>query len=192
MQDREIIRQRIRAKRKTISDTERMTSMLMATRYLAASELFNTAQNIACYLSTKNEFNTLSMIELIWQQKKKCFLPIVLPDKTLSFYAYDRDQSLTKNCFGILEPNAEENTAIDLKKLDLVLMPLTAFDKQGHRIGSGSGCYDKTFTFVKSQAKKPFLCGVAYSLQEMDVITPEAWDVNLKAILTENGLHYFD
>jgi 5-formyltetrahydrofolate cyclo-ligase len=83
---------------------------------------------------------------------------------------------------------------IDPDQLDLVIVPLVAFDKSGNRLGKGGGYFDRTFEFLNEapRPKKPFLCGIAYALQALPSIEPEPWDVKLNAVITEEKIHYFN
>ena len=82
---------------------------------------------------------------------------------------------------------------IQPEKLELVLVPLVAFDKQGNRLGMGSGYYDSTFAFLQNQKRptKPYLLGLAYEWQCCDSTFTEAWDIKLDAVATENTIYVF-
>ena len=86
------------------------------------------------------------------------------------------------NHMGISEPVG--GAAVDLEKLDLVLMPLVAWDRQGRRLGMGGGYYDRAFKRVLG-LDRPERVGVAWSLQEADELPQESWDVSLHAVVTE-------
>lgn len=171
--------------------------------------LFKTAQTIACYLPIKHELNTIPLIDFIWQSHKKCYLPIVLfkgavaiyentplinePPQNLLFIHYEPHSKLKKNKFGILEP-ANINISLPPSQLDLVFLPLIAFDINGNRLGTGGGYYDRTFAFLKNSTanKNPLLVGLAYEAQKAPQLPSDPWDVPLDAVLTEKKLYRFD
>ena len=64
---------------------------------------------------------------------------------------------------------------------DIILAPLVGFDRRGNRLGQGGGHYDRAFT----QHPHAWRVGVAWSVQEVDALTPDPWDVPLHAIATE-------
>jgi 5-formyltetrahydrofolate cyclo-ligase len=64
-------------------------------------------------------------------------------------------------------------------------MPLVGWDRAGNRLGMGGGYYDRTLQSVSG----PLLVGIAYSVQEVDDIPRESWDVALDIVLTEAGIH---
>ncbi len=129
------------------------------------------------------------MIELIWSQNKKCYLPVLLEDKEreLGFVRYEKNDELSRNRYSILEPK-NMTELWQPEKLDIVLAPLIAFDKRGHRLGTGGGYYDHTFAFLKAQYHKhPHMLGLAYAAQEVDLLVHDPWDVSMQGIVTELG-----
>ena len=71
--------------------------------------------------------------------------------------------------------------------LDLVLVPLVAFDRRGTRLGMGAGYYDRFFGSI-ARALRPRIVGVAHEVQRSAADLPAAaWDVPLDGVLTERG-----
>ena len=64
---------------------------------------------------------------------------------------------------------------------DIILMPLLGFDRQGNRLGQGAGYYDRAL----AQQSEPLRIGVAWSVQELENLPADPWDMPLDAILTE-------
>ncbi|MDO7653149.1 MAG: 5-formyltetrahydrofolate cyclo-ligase, partial [Porticoccus sp.] len=71
--------------------------------------------------------------------------------------------------------------------LDLILLPLVAFDHRGNRLGMGGGFYDRTLARQKNFTR---LIGLAQSCQETDSIAHQPWDITLHAIVTEKTVIY--
>lgn len=162
-----------------------------AAKHLVAHPLFAAARHIACYQSFGDEMPTEPFIKAIWQANKICYLPTLTETKSLHFAQYDQGDELQLNQYGIPEPvNAKH--FIQPEKLDLVLLPLIAFDDQGNRLGTGGGYYDRTFAFMLTHtAKHPILLGVGYAAQYCASLMPEAWDIALHGVLTEKQLREF-
>ena len=87
---------------------------------------------------------------------------------------------MADNRFGIPEPVTDETIAV--KDLELILLPLTAFDLQGNRLGMGGGFYDRTLAALAD--KKPLLVGLAYDFQEVADCPVEDFDQPLQMILS--------
>ena len=162
----------------------------MAASLLSTQLFFKEAKYIACYLPFKDEFDTEAIIHEIWRADKRCYLPVLTAaeDNSLVFARYKQGDELQPNRYSILEP-ADSSHTISVEKLNVVLMPLVAFDCHGHRLGTGGGFYDRTFAFLKGPAtKKPLMVGVGYAAQQSDAIPPDAWDIKMDMIVTEENL----
>ena len=107
--------------------------------------------------------------------------------KRQHFARYSQHSQLITNRFGILEPCIKGAVIAPAWSLDLILMPLVGFDRQGNRLGMGGGFYDRTLAFTaRGQRPAPQLVGLAYSFQEVAPISPRKWDIPLNRIMTEN------
>jgi 5-formyltetrahydrofolate cyclo-ligase len=153
---------------------------------------FPQSQHIACYIPYQDEFDATPLIEAVWAAKKACYVPVVQAEKWLRFVRYDDGAALRKNQYGILEPTRQEQV-IPPDELDVVVLPLLAFDRYGHRLGTGGGYYDRTFAFLRGEENpKPSLVGLAYAAQETTEIEADPWDVPLNAIVTEKNVIIID
>lgn len=124
-------------------------------------------------------------------------LPVLGAAGRLQFRAWRPGAALATNRHGIPEP--AEGAEIEPEELDLVLLPLLAFDACGHRLGQGGGHYDRSFGFRRGPADctniagkpaKPLLIGIGYDWQEVEHIEPAPWDVALDLIATDAGIHH--
>jgi len=70
---------------------------------------------------------------------------------------------------------------------DLLLVPLAAFDRFGHRIGYGAGHYDRTFAQLRP-SKTITTAGVAFAVQEIEAVPALPHDVALDYVLTETDM----
>lgn len=180
------LRKHFRGIRSHISAAIRQQAAISAAQHLVAQDFFKQSAQIACYLPIQYEFETSFIIKAIWEAKKQCYLPIIGKDKhALHFVRYEKDDVLHLNRYAIPEP-VDVSREIIPAQLDLVIMPLIAFDVYGHRLGTGGGYYDYTFEFVKSASKKkPFLLGLGYAAQQTEKLDADEWDVRLNGVLTE-------
>lgn len=184
------LRQQFRTLRDLIPSSYRQEAALLAVKQFVHHPWFIQSEHIACYLPLKSEFDSLPIIEAIWRAKKRCYLPILsqLNEKLLTFVQYVYGDKLRKNCFSILEPSAT-NRQILPQALDLVILPLIAYDNQGHRLGTGGGYYDKTFAWLKDgPVCKPQLIGLGYQTQQATLLPADPWDVLLEGVITESTI----
>jgi 5-formyltetrahydrofolate cyclo-ligase len=118
-------------------------------------------------------------------------LPVVSEhdDGSMEFYPWNVDSQLKQNRYGISEP--QKTISIPLAGFDMLLMPLVAYDRNGNRLGMGSGYYDRHLEPLRD-AQQPLRVGIAYSLQEVAQLTKNDWDIPLHAVVTESGWIRFD
>lgn len=114
-------------------------------------------------------------------------LPVVLDRETIIFRELVVGAPVVKTGFGTTGPG-EEAAVLDP---DILLVPLSAFDRAGHRIGYGAGHYDRAIDRLKARGHRPRLIGIAFDCQEVASVPAEPHDVALDAILTESGFRLF-
>ncbi len=107
---------------------------------------------------------------------------IVLPHVTrrsepMRFLAWDSEADLIPGPFGLQQPHHESPAVAP----DIVLTPLLAFDSALNRLGQGAGYYDRAF----AQFPDAWRVGVAWSVQQVESLPAEPWDVPLHALITE-------
>ena len=102
---------------------------------------------------------------------------------------YSAGNQLIKNRYKLFEP-VNKGRPVNLRSLDIVFVPLVAFDRNGNRLGMGGGYYDRAFSFKNDylHLSRPCLIGVAHHFQEVESISAQVWDVRLDAILTDREL----
>jgi 5-formyltetrahydrofolate cyclo-ligase len=79
---------------------------------------------------------------------------------------------------------------VNPRAIDLVILPLVAFDDACQRMGMGAGYYDRTFAW-KLQPHRwrgPRLVGYAHALQQVPAVDAKPWDVPMDAVITEKAL----
>ena len=122
---------------------------------------------------------------------KKCYLPLIdkdLNNKEMEFSEFNSKVSLVKNKFNIPEPFNGSLTITS--ELELIIMPLVAFDNKGYRLGMGKGYYDFTFKNFKLTKKQVFL-GLAYDFQKTESCYPEEHDLKMDAVICPSGIYKF-
>ena len=195
--DTKTLRQKIRDQRRALSDAERDHAAFLLCERIAASRIFQRSKHIAFYLTNDGEIDLNLLIKHAWQQKKKVYLPVLAEPNTnrLWFIPYTPNTKLRNNRFGIPEPIHSSRTRLrKTLSLDLILMPLVAFDEQGNRVGMGGGFYDRTLSFLNHRKywHKPILLGIAYEFQKQNQLKTNSWDIPLQAIATDTCLYNKD
>jgi len=186
--DRQAIRKKIRHMRQSLSDEQQQRAAEQVAEHALNFVPIQQAQNIALFLSVDGELNTRPLIAKLWQQKKQVYLPVLHPfcHGQLLFVRYDANTQLQTNRLRIPEPPLTPGTLLPLSELEVVLMPLVAFDHHGNRLGMGGGFYDRTLQNWRQQRFVPI--GLAHDCQQVDDLPVAEWDVPLSAMITPSKL----
>lgn len=149
---------------------------------------------IGLYWPVKQEIDTTKAISTLLKDQYQVYLPYIHPIHPNQFWfaPYRPHTRLKLNRFQIPEPSI--HSSYDLLaswELDLIVLPLVAFDPQGNRLGMGSGFYDRCCHFRKSLCAPPWLIGLAFAFQEVTQLENRSWDVPLDAVVTNSGLRKF-
>lgn len=182
----------MRTRRRAMSEAERTRAAESLARHLSTWLRLRRVRRVACYLCNDGEMDLGPVLDFLRANGTKVLLP-VLHGSALWFLPYDRDTPLAPNRFGILEPDLAAHSRCRARELDLVLVPLVAFDTTGNRLGMGGGFYDRTFSYLRYRAfwERPRLIGIAYEFQRLESLPSHSWDVPIHGVATEKSLYRF-
>lgn len=187
------IRTRIKNERQNLTSPFMQRAAIAILGHTSQAKIIENHEHIAFYLPIGGEVSCMPIIEYALSLGKKCYVPKVdqKKERTMCFYPYTGQASLTKGAFGIYEPVDDGAKAISANKLSLVFMPLVAFDGEGNRLGMGGGYYD-TFFANLNKKRRPELIGLAYNFQKVAKIPTEKWDLRMDAVITPNHFLRFN
>ena len=145
-------------------------------------QVFQEAQTILAFTSFRQEPD----LSTLWQKfpnKNWGFSRCVKKDLIWHQVAIaDFASNMRSGAFDILEPR-DDSPLMDLKKVDLILIPAIACDQQGYRLGYGGGFYDRWLP--NSSGVK---AGIIFDKFYLDKIPKDIWDVQLDVIVTDSQL----
>ncbi len=191
---RQDFRKSIRQKRNQLSsDVQHLAGLDLVQRFSQLPELAQ-AQHIALYLTTDGELETMPLIEWLWQQGKKTYLPVIHPFSKghLLFLHYDKSTPMVLNRYSIAEPKLDQTAILPAKSLDIICTPLVGFDSTGHRLGMGGGYYDRTLEPWFKTGQGPMPIGLAHDCQHVEKLPIESWDIPLPKIVTPTKIWQWD
>lgn len=183
---KQIIRRTYQHLRKNLSPHYQHRSSLRVCKHVSQLAPYRHAKRIALYHAINGEIDLASLWHSAVLHSKYCYFPSLNSDNTLSFLSATHTSTFHKNRFGIYEPDPAKEEVLNPSNLDIIFMPLVAFDTQGTRLGMGGGYYDRTLANVQG----PLLVGVAYDFQQETFIAREEWDVPLDLIVTEKAVYW--
>jgi 5-formyltetrahydrofolate cyclo-ligase len=136
---------------------------------------------VSGYSPIRSEIDPGPLMRALGAKGARLALPAVMArGKSLAFRAWAPDDRLMMGPLGILEPSPAATEIIP----DIMLVPLAAFDRLGHRIGYGAGHYDYTLAHLR-KVKPIAAIGLAFSAQEIEAVPALQHDVALDYVLTE-------
>jgi 5-formyltetrahydrofolate cyclo-ligase len=136
---------------------------------------------VAAYSPIRSEIDPLPLMRTLAGRGARLALPAVMArGKSLAFRAWSPNDRLLLGPLGILEPSPAAAEIIP----DIMLVPLAAFDRLGHRIGYGAGHYDYTLAHLR-KVKPITAIGLAFAAQEIKAVPALQHDVALDYVLTE-------
>jgi 5-formyltetrahydrofolate cyclo-ligase len=142
---------------------------------------------VSGYAPIRSELDPMPLMLHLARLGARLALPVVLArGHSLSFRAFAPDDKLVMGPLGISEPSPAAAELVP----DVMLVPLAAFDRIGHRIGYGGGYYDYTFSHLR-KTRHVIGVGLAFAVQEIPAVPALAHDAALDYVLTERNMFDF-
>lgn len=176
--EKKSIRNYIREKRELLSSFEVRETSERITEVLLGSSYFQKAETVMSYMSFKNEVDTHEINSTVLRAGKKLLLPRTVGKEKMEAVEYRK--GLQRGAMGIEEPIGEKY----IGKIDLIIVPGVAFDKEGNRIGFGRGYYDRFLEDYPDSMK----ISLAYDFQMVERIEAEEHDKKVDIIFLKNNL----
>lgn len=171
------LRRRLRAARRAIGAAERDAAAVALDMTLARMGLPRPRSRIAAYQATDGEIDPCHVIRRALALGCLVYVPVIT------------DLRRRRMHFAALPGRGSRRTAQgDVTRwLDLVLVPLVAFDAGGNRLGRGAGFYDRHFAFLRQRRawRRPLLLGLGWELQRIARLPAGPRDVPLWGVVTE-------
>lgn len=180
----------VRTRRAALArSVRRDAAAAVAARAATIPELAS-ARRVAAYVPHNGELDPSPIVRAVWRRGAAAVLPVVRedgPPSPLEFAAYTPVAPLVRGRHGIRTPSADASRC-PVDEIDVVLLPLLAFDAWMTRVGSGGGYYDRTFAARRDAPAPPLLIGLAYHWQQVARLDRAPWDVPLDIVVTERAI----
>ncbi len=175
------------AARDAIPSESRIEKSLVMAEAGGAAIDFAPGTEISGFFPIKSEVDVRPLMQRLKDKGASLSVPVVVDKRTIVFRELIAGVPLVNTGFGTVGPGPDARVVDP----DIMLVPMSAFDRIGHRIGYGAGFYDRAISRLHDMGRQPRLIGVAFDCQEIEVIPAEDHDVALDAILTESGFKVF-
>ena len=147
-------------------------------------DLVNGFETIMVYVSKIPEVETEGLITDLNRRGVRVVVPIIERETTSLRLSYLPDPSvLVPSTFNVPEPLGHELPARP-EVVQVVIIPMLAFDAEGNRLGYGAGYYDRFLC----RYPHPIKIGIAFSCQQAESIPADGNDVKMDYIVTEKGV----
>jgi 5-formyltetrahydrofolate cyclo-ligase len=168
------------ARRDSLPPAERQAASRKIVDHLAALLEERRARSIAATAPIRSEADVLPLLTLAAARGLDTALPLVAGDE-LSFRRWRPGDRLAAGAFGVPQPDAGAAAVVP----EMIVLPLAAFDRHGHRLGYGKGHFDRALATLLTAGSRPLLVGAGFAVQEVASIPVEAHDVALDVVVTE-------
>ena len=181
--EKETIRKDMLFRLKRQAEADRIAKSRRIKDLALKSSFFKKAGKLVLYFSTAEEVHTQELIEEALRMGKTVALPAIDSGmKEILAIIVKDTSSLIRGTYGIWEPPIVKENMLPLSEMDLVFVPGVAFDQWGHRLGRGSGYYDRFLAQLEARTVK---VGLAFDFQMLEAVptVPER-DMTLDLVIS--------
>lgn len=181
---RPALRRALRAQRRSLGHLEQRRAARAVCRRVLRAPWFRRALRVGLYVAADGELDPRPLLEAIVARGRGAWLPVLPGVPPLLRFARANEATLVPRRYGIPAPRGPAWRAA---RLDLLLVPLVAFARDGARLGRGGGFYDRALA-PRAGTRRPLCVGLAHAFQEVPGIATHPWDVHLHMVVTPNGI----
>ena len=148
------------------------------------------ASAVMFYIDVRSEVRTRHALPEALSSGKNIVVPWCNDDGELELFHLESMDELETGMYGILEPSQElrglPQKQVDIKELDLIMVPGVGFDATGARMGHGKGYYDK---LLENARQGTPLVALAFECQMFEEIPVASHDIYMDKIITERNIY---
>ena len=188
MKDKKTLRHEMMARRKALTPLhQNEMSLAIANQLLRCDIWQGTYYHLFLTMTQKGEVDTHPILDILHGRDKKIVVSKAnFEQGSLRHFLLQEDTKLITSKYGIPEPDSGQEVPADL--LDVVFVPLLAYDKKGMRLGYGKGFYDRFLAQCSEKCRK---VGLSFFEPEPDLIPSESWDLALDIVVTPSAFYRF-
>ena len=177
------IRRKMLALRRALSDDEAVKKAESLTSWILTLPEYKKAKRIMAFLAMKGESNLDGLIARALSDGKEVYVPVCLPERQMEAGRLLDMDHFVRGPLGLRDLPKGYDT-VSPEKLDLVLVPGVACDREGNRLGMGAGYYDRYLVHVPFEKRIAAL----WDFQVAEAIPSEPFDERMARIVTDKGI----
>ncbi|MBQ4110135.1 MAG: 5-formyltetrahydrofolate cyclo-ligase [Clostridia bacterium] len=158
-------------------NSDKSADEIIFNKVISCDEVKN-AENIFCYISVNDEVDTQKIIKYLFKAGKTVTVPLCVEKGKMIAVKINSFDDLKEGMYGIPEPKS--HTEFEKTKLDLIIVPALAFDKEGYRLGYGGGYYDRFMADLTA-----FKLGICRSELYVEALPRDEFDIKADKVITE-------
>ena len=174
----------MRARRRSLSPIEQRSAAQGVVLRVLRAPWFWHAQRVGFYMADDGELDPRALLRTVMASRRSAYLPTLPGVPATLRFARANSSTLVPRRYGIPAPRGN---ALRAARLDLLFVPLVAFDRDGARLGRGGGFYDRALE-PRPGSRRPLCVGLAHGFQEVAQLTTQPWDAHLDMIVTPNEI----
>ncbi|CAG7616881.1 5-formyltetrahydrofolate cyclo-ligase [Leucobacter soli] len=182
------VRDAVRSARAALTETQRAASTDGLTSQLVTLASARGARSVSCYLPVGAEPDTRPFLAWARDEGVEVLLPAARPDGLMDWIV-DRGAGTVVGAYGIPEPNGERLSPLAVGNVDLMLIPASAVDRNGIRVGWGRGYFDRC---LGPMTERPPVFAVIYESELHDALPHEPHDIPVTGVVTPERILYLD
>ena len=185
---KQALRAEIRERRRAMSEHERATDTAAITEHLQHLVAARGVKKLSCYLATTTEPETRPFLSWAYDNGIEVLLPVTRDDGLLDWAIANDSPDENIGLFGLPEPTGDLVGPIAINDVDLIIVPASAVDKKGVRMGWGRGYFYKT---LGSMGKRPPVYAIVFDGEYVDSLPREVHDQPVTGVVTPSALITF-
>lgn len=184
-QEKRDLRKQLLAKLLSLTGEELKRRSQNVEKRLSSLPIYKNAKLVMLYYPLKGEVDILRMVRKDLGLKRFCFPFMNLETKDLEVYEVNNlEEDFSAGPFGVMQPRPDRTKRVDVKEIDMVIVPGLAFDRKLNRLGRGAGFYDRFLIRLNPPCKK---VGIAFEPQIVeDLPTHPSQDQKVDLVVSEN------
>ena len=186
--DKKELRKKYKTLRKNLSeDTIEEWSLKIANQLIRLDIWQHSFYHLFLPIESQKEVNTEYVLQVLAGKDKNIVLSKSdFSTREMTHFLLTDNTTIKKNAYDIPEPI--DGLEVPVSKIDVVFVPLLAFDEKGNRVGYGKGFYDKFLAECKPEILK-----IGVSFFEPENIIPDVLntDIQLDLCITPTKVYNF-
>ena len=183
-EEKAALRGEIKRRVAALSKEEIKRQSASACKLTAGLAAFKNARTILGYKAMRRECDPAELLKAAESMGKRVAYPVCGENGGLELYIPADEGCFVKGAYGIAEPDRERSERITIDRIELIIVPGLAFDRELYRLGRGGGYYDRLLNGAAA-----FKLGLALKEQITERVPREAWDAKMDAVACEFGIY---